>query len=408
MSEYKYPCGVVRDLLPLYRDNVCGEDSRKIVEEHISECTECADVLERLGDCSVEETLTVETGAVLEKHRKKERRAAVTAGLITAGILFIPMIVCLICNLASGEGLSWFFIVLTSLMTAASVTVVPMLSAEYRFSKAFGAFSVSLFLLLFTCCLYTGGDWLWVAAIPTIFGLSVICIPFVVRELPLPAALAHRKTLLSVTWDFVWFVATLAVCCIYSGGHWFATTVIACVFGLSVVLLPILIRQIPLPNPLKNHKGLIVMIWDTVWLYMLLLDCAKYIPQADVSAATDLRNYLHNSVWITALCLLLPWSIFILIRYTKAHPLIKTGLCFLLPTLFGLVVNDLIMFVYLPKGSMISPSILGRFLDVIAHRASVDINFTVTSIVFSSLISIGIILVVMGIARTVIKRRNRK
>lgn len=408
MNEYKYPCGLVRDLLPLYRDNVCGEDSRKIVEEHISECTECADVLEQLGDCSVEETLTVETSAVLEKHRKKERRTAVTAGLITAGILFIPLIVCLICNLASGQGLSWFYIVFTSLMTAASVTVVPMLSAEYRFSKTVGAFTVSLTALLLSCCLFTGGSWFWVAAIPTIFGLSVICAPFAVRELPLPGVLKNRKTLIVILWDVIWLFATLGVCCLYSHGHWFSTTAVACVLGLSVVLLPILIHQIPLPNPLKNHKGLIVMIWDTVWLYMLLLDCAKYIPQAGGDFEYHLLNYLHNSVWIATLCLLLPWSIFILIRYTKAHPLIKTGLCFLLPALFGMTVNDIIMFVYQPKGSMISPSILGRFIDVIAHRAPADIGFTVTSIVFSSLISVGIILVVIGIARTVIKRKSNK
>lgn len=404
MSENKYPCGLVRDLLPLYRDNVCGEESRKIVEEHIAECMECSDILEKMGDCSVEEMLASESVAVLKNHKKKEKRTAVTAGLITAGILTVPLIVCLICNLASGHGLSWFYIVFTSLMTAASITVVPMLSAEYRFSKTVGAFAISLTALLLSCCLFTGGNWFWVAAVPSIFGLSVLCTPFMVRELPLPAALKNRKTLLVVLWDVVWLFATLTVCCLYSGGHWLSTTVIACVFGLSVALLPILIRQIPLPGPLKSHKALVVMIWDTVWLYMLLLDCSKYAESTGISVS----DYLHNSVWITSICLVLPWTIFILIRYARLHPLIKTGLCFLLPALFSAVINDLIMFVYLPKGGIYSPSLLGRFIAVFSGAEPANTDFTVMSIVFGSVISVGIILIVIGVICTVLKSKNSR
>ncbi len=402
MSDFKYPCGLVRDLLPLYRDNVCGEESRKIVEEHLAECAECPKILERLDDCSVEEALSNESGAVLKNHRKKERRTAVTAGLITAGILFIPVIVCLICNLASGHGLSWFYIVLASLLTAASVTVVPMLSADCRFSKTVAAFMVSLILLLLSCCLYSGGNWFWVAAVPTVFGLSVICTPFMARELPLPNELKNRKTLTVIVWDIIWLFATLAVCCLYSGGHWFTTTAVACVFGLSVALLPFLIRQIPLPGFLKNHKALVVMIWDTLWLYVLLLDCAKYIPDTGGNVA----DYLHNCVWITSMCLLLPWSIFILIRYTRLHPLIKTGLIFLLPALFGAVINDLIILVYLPKGGLYSPSILHRFIAVISGAEPVDTSFTVMSIVFGSVISVGILLIIIGVVHTILKKNN--
>lgn len=37
----KYPCGVIKDLLPLYIDNVCNAESKKIVIEHLEECEEC-------------------------------------------------------------------------------------------------------------------------------------------------------------------------------------------------------------------------------------------------------------------------------------------------------------------------------------------------------------------------------
>lgn len=37
----KLPCDVVRDLLPLYHDEVCSEASRQMIEEHLSSCKDC-------------------------------------------------------------------------------------------------------------------------------------------------------------------------------------------------------------------------------------------------------------------------------------------------------------------------------------------------------------------------------
>ncbi len=37
----KYPCDLIRDLLPLYQDGVCSEESRAAVEEHLRECPSC-------------------------------------------------------------------------------------------------------------------------------------------------------------------------------------------------------------------------------------------------------------------------------------------------------------------------------------------------------------------------------
>jgi len=31
-------CEIIKDLLPLYHDNVCSEDSRKLIEEHLLTC----------------------------------------------------------------------------------------------------------------------------------------------------------------------------------------------------------------------------------------------------------------------------------------------------------------------------------------------------------------------------------
>ncbi|MGM9950523.1 MAG: zf-HC2 domain-containing protein [Lysinibacillus sp.] len=45
----KLPCDVVRDLLPLYHDEVCSEASRQMVEEHLSTCEDCRNELAAIG-----------------------------------------------------------------------------------------------------------------------------------------------------------------------------------------------------------------------------------------------------------------------------------------------------------------------------------------------------------------------
>ena len=39
-------CGIVKDLLPLYAENLCGDESKEAVEAHLSECENCRDTLD--------------------------------------------------------------------------------------------------------------------------------------------------------------------------------------------------------------------------------------------------------------------------------------------------------------------------------------------------------------------------
>ncbi len=44
----KYPCNVIRDLIPLYYDKICSEESAAIVKEHLEECNDCREYYEEL------------------------------------------------------------------------------------------------------------------------------------------------------------------------------------------------------------------------------------------------------------------------------------------------------------------------------------------------------------------------
>lgn len=44
----RLPCEVIRDLLPLYYDKVCSKESSLLIEEHLAECPQCTDELQKL------------------------------------------------------------------------------------------------------------------------------------------------------------------------------------------------------------------------------------------------------------------------------------------------------------------------------------------------------------------------
>ncbi|MFQ7078920.1 MAG: hypothetical protein ACLRSW_13835 [Christensenellaceae bacterium] len=74
------------------------------------------------------------------------------------GAYLLALVICFICNLAINKTLSWFFIVLTALMTAFSL--FPSCAKFVRRGKLLavsGSFMVSLLLLLLALYLYARG-----------------------------------------------------------------------------------------------------------------------------------------------------------------------------------------------------------------------------------------------------------
>lgn len=183
-------CDIVRDLLPLYIDEVCSPSSGKIVDEHLSQCDDCRTLLEKMRSNTVEQSLKSEKEIAIRNFKFK---GAALAGAIIAGILMIPILICLIVNLASGHALDWFFIVLSALCVFASVTVVPLMVPKYKFPLTVGAFAASLLLLFGVCCIYSGGSWFFIASSAVLFGLAVVLLPIVANCQPLKELLGNHK-----------------------------------------------------------------------------------------------------------------------------------------------------------------------------------------------------------------------
>lgn len=212
----KYQCDIIRDLLPLYHDQVCSQASETIVNEHLEECAQCRSIAEKLKNTAYDEKLQLERENVIGAHAKNVKRKTFMVGTYMAGILTVPVGVCLICNIAIGHSLDWFFIVLASLLVLASLTVVPLVVEEKRGLCTLGAFTVSLLFLLLVCNIYSRGNWFLVAAFSVLLGLSVLFMPFVVYQIKLPAPLSGQKGLLVMAVDTFFLYGVIIISHFYS------------------------------------------------------------------------------------------------------------------------------------------------------------------------------------------------
>ena len=66
----KLNCNVIKDLLPLYADQICSEESRGLVEEHLTDCTDCSALLRQMRNEEMENSLETEAVDVLHRQAK--------------------------------------------------------------------------------------------------------------------------------------------------------------------------------------------------------------------------------------------------------------------------------------------------------------------------------------------------
>ena len=141
-------------------------------------------------------------------------------------------LICLICNLAVGRTLDWFWLVLTGEMVGASLTLLPVVVKKYRGAATVGGFTLSLELLLLAACLFSGGDWFLLATAGVLFGLGAAFLPVVLRELPKP--LGDHKAALYLGAETLLLCALLWAADSYGGADWFPIPALpGTLFGLA-------------------------------------------------------------------------------------------------------------------------------------------------------------------------------
>lgn len=90
----KITCEIIKDILPLYVDDVVSADTRTMVEAHLAECESCkkeAEVMSKSIKIPLHKTVEKEQAEVLNNLKKtfknKKIRISIISVLATAGVL---------------------------------------------------------------------------------------------------------------------------------------------------------------------------------------------------------------------------------------------------------------------------------------------------------------------------------
>lgn len=97
----KLNCSIVDDILPLYVENICSEDSRAALEGHLQECAFCREKLARMKDSSMIPNVIKPEGRIqITDYAKKIKRHRLKIGISAVLICVFSACVLSLCFLA--------------------------------------------------------------------------------------------------------------------------------------------------------------------------------------------------------------------------------------------------------------------------------------------------------------------
>ncbi|MCD8230237.1 MAG: helix-turn-helix domain-containing protein [Clostridiales bacterium] len=194
----------------------------------------------------------------IEKQSRGYLRIIRTYSWVTYLCYAAALIPTFIMGLATGSGLSVFFITLSALLIVFSFLNVPMLVKQKRLHWVFWCSYGSLILLLTVC----------------------------------------RLTHVEADYE-----------------HWYVMAILGVSLGVFSVFLPLLLNTSALEHPVLHHKGLICMAVDTILIYLLVIFGNLFADNLN-------NENLRGCLLLSLICTAIAWGLFALFRYTKLSTLL--------------------------------------------------------------------------------------
>ena len=248
-----------------------------------------------------------------EKYQRLTRNFCVFMCIIFGGVLLGFGIAAIV-----NHDLWLLPIAAASVMIAASLTVLPFLLARrpewepYKWAVALGCMVGSVELLILLCCLRSGSmPWFPMVALWVLFGSCLVILPAVLPMLPLPVWWRERKASLCLAVDTALLLlaviaqgAALVIAYRYALNSflwWSFMAVTAVSFGAGFIVLPVFLRQIPLPERLRQCKA---SLFTGIPSALLILMLTAYLAQG--SSGMKYWPVVISGVVLTLSVLLLP------------------------------------------------------------------------------------------------------
>lgn len=284
-------------------------------------------------------TACIDNAARKEKVQAKRWKALSLAWSLFFYISYgIALLTCFICNLAIDGTLSWFWIVASSLLLAFTFTNLPALIRKNRLILIPLSMYLALVLLFGVCCIYTGGNWFFIASLSVLFGLVIVFLPIIIAKYDVFPKIKRFNDFVSIGVDFLFLNILLIVINAYTikNGYadkwWYFTIALPVVAAVYLVLNILLsIRLIKTNRFIKSGT------------ILFLIDCFFYIPPliiksdnpevqssinnlniflADLSCwkeDVNLENNIHLTICLTLLLLAVIFGIVGLCRQKKKY-----------------------------------------------------------------------------------------
>jgi transcriptional regulator with XRE-family HTH domain len=115
----------------------------------------------------------------------------------------IALIPCFICNLAISGTLSWFWIVLSALLFSFTFTNLPKLIKKHKLLFIPLSMFLALCILLGIICIYTNGNWFWIATLSLLLVFVVIFTPIYISKYKVFAKINKFNDFVSIAIDFI-------------------------------------------------------------------------------------------------------------------------------------------------------------------------------------------------------------
>lgn len=265
-------------------------------------------------------TASVDYQSREEKSQARKWRALSFSWSLFFYIAYIvALIPCFICNLAIDKTLSWFWIVVASLLLAFSFTNLPRLIRRNKLLFLPLWEFVSLCILLGVCAVYTHGDWFFIATLSTLLGLLTVFLPIYIAKYKVFAKIKKYNDFVSVAVVFLVLNILLIVINGYtlSNGYgekwWYVRTALPIVLAVYLVLnLLMSVRFLKINKCLKTS---IILAFIALW-YMVPPcikvanpNIQKEIDQANIfkadfstwKANIALENNIHLIIFLSFL-----------------------------------------------------------------------------------------------------------
>lgn len=280
-------------------------------------------------------TASVDKKAREEKiQAKKWRTLSFTWSLffyIAYGVALLP---CFICNLAIDKTLSWFWIVLCSLILSFTFTNLPKLIKNYKLILLPLSSFLALCLLLGTCCIYTNGSWFFIASFPVFLGLAIVFVPIYIAKYPVFSKVKRYNDFVSVGIDFILINLLLIIVNSYTRingvAPWYFNTALPIVSIVYLIInLLMCVRFLRINKLLKTS---FVLFFTMIITYLIppLIKVKNTALQrelndfnifrADLSTwlvDKTLENNVHLLIFLTTITIALAFLVFGLIKQLK-------------------------------------------------------------------------------------------